>query len=269
MGTEKKQTFNEVAGLYDQVRNRYPAALLDELFRAARLAPGARVLEIGAGTGIFTLELAKRGCRVLGVELGEAMAAVARRKLAAYADVAIEVAPFEAWSPPDEKFDLVVAATAFHWLDPRLRFVKSADLLRDGGHLAIVNYFHVAGGDRSFFERVQTCYERHMPGTPPNLRLPEPAELAPDTESLEASGLFGPPLVYRFVAEETYDTGQYVKLLSTYSTHRMLEPAERQNLLACVGALVDRDYGGRVRKSYLHELIVARKSDSGAGSALA
>jgi hypothetical protein len=43
-------TFDEVADLYDRVRPRYPRALFDDLFTAAKLRAGDRVLEIGAGT---------------------------------------------------------------------------------------------------------------------------------------------------------------------------------------------------------------------------
>ncbi|CAG7637078.1 class I SAM-dependent methyltransferase [Paenibacillus allorhizosphaerae] len=260
MRQEKRATFNEVAELYDRVRNRYPEQLFDDLFDATQLTSQARILEIGPGTGIATLELAKRGCRIVAVELGAEMTAVARRNLAAYPNVEIHVGTFEDWTPPlSEPFDLVIAATAFHWLDPEVRYLKPASLLRQGGYLAIVNYVHVAGGDQLFFEQVQSCYEKYMPGTPPNLRLPQISDMKPDTGPLEDSGLFEKPIVRNYVTEETYSSEQYIDLLSTYSTHGTLDASNRRQLFECVSSLIDNQYNGKVSKCYLNELLVARK----------
>jgi protein-L-isoaspartate O-methyltransferase len=58
--------------------------------------------------------LAEQGCRVVAVELGAGLAAVARRNLAGFPDVEVVTAAFEEWPLPTEPFDLVLAATAFH-----------------------------------------------------------------------------------------------------------------------------------------------------------
>ena len=49
---------------------------------------------------------------------------------------------FESWEPPQPGFDLVFAATAWHWIDPAVRYRKAWDLLRDGGHLAFWSAAH-------------------------------------------------------------------------------------------------------------------------------
>ena len=54
--------FNRMADVYD-ARPAYPAALLDAL---VALAPGSRVLDLGAGTGKLALPLAARGGRAQG-----------------------------------------------------------------------------------------------------------------------------------------------------------------------------------------------------------
>src|SRR5207302_605680 len=83
--------------------------------------------------------------------LGANMAAVARRKLARFGSVRVEVAAFEDWPLPSQPFDMVLAATAFHWLDPAVRVGKCADALGEGGALATVATHHIAGGDAEFF----------------------------------------------------------------------------------------------------------------------
>jgi len=61
--------FDRVAPLYDRIRPAYPPALFDDLAELAGIGPGCRVLEIGCGTGQATVELARRGCDVLAIEL--------------------------------------------------------------------------------------------------------------------------------------------------------------------------------------------------------
>ena len=80
----RRATFNEAADGYDAARPIASPEVFDDLVERAGLAPGARVLEIGCGTGQATLPLAERGFSMLAVELGANLAEVARRKLAAF-----------------------------------------------------------------------------------------------------------------------------------------------------------------------------------------
>jgi 16S rRNA A1518/A1519 N6-dimethyltransferase RsmA/KsgA/DIM1 with predicted DNA glycosylase/AP lyase activity len=81
--------------LYDEARPAYPAALVDDLVAEAGLSAGGRVLEIGPGTGKATVALAERGLEVLGIELGERLAGVARRQLASFPAATVVVGDFE------------------------------------------------------------------------------------------------------------------------------------------------------------------------------
>jgi SAM-dependent methyltransferase len=225
--------------------------LFDELANLAGLRPGARILEIGAGTGKATLPLAERNYRVTAIELGQSLAAVARRKLAGFPNVAIVVAAFEDWPLPPEPFDAVVSATAFHWLDSSVRVTKSAAALRPGGTLATIATHHIDGGDRQFFIDVQDCYQRPR-------SLPTAADVPPDTGELERSGRFEPPTFRRYEWEQPYSAQEYLDLLATYSDHRALEETVRRRLLDCISQLIVERYGGRIRKRYLNELRIAR-----------
>ncbi|MFF4522873.1 class I SAM-dependent methyltransferase [Streptomyces bluensis] len=251
-----RDTFNEAAELYDRARPRYPRALVAELARQAGLGPGTRVLEIGPGTGQLTVPLAESGCDLTAVELGPALAKVARGNLRPFPRVHVEVADFELWPLPAEPFDLVVSATAFHWLDPAVRVPKVGHALRSGGTFALVTTEHVKGGTVDFFARAQECYERWDPATPPGLRLQDESDIATDTGELaEWDGLRS----YRWTQEITYSTQEYIDVLLTYSGHRALEASARDGLLGCIRELIDTRHGGRVTKCYLHELITARR----------
>lgn len=254
-----RSTFDQAAELYDRARPGYPSALFDDLAELAGIGPGSRVLEIGPGTAQATVPLAERGYRIVAVELGAQLAAVARRKLARFPAVEVVTAAFEDWPLPPEPFDMVLAATAFHWVDPAVRVAKAADALRPGGSLATVTTHHVAGGDESFFAEAQACYERWDPGTPPGgALLPAAADIGADSDELDRSHRFGPASFRRYEWELSYPTAGYLEVLLTYSGHRDLDPPARAGLLDCIARLIDTGYGGRITKRYLSELRVAQ-----------
>ncbi|MFI1073697.1 class I SAM-dependent methyltransferase [Streptomyces puniciscabiei] len=254
------RTFDEDAELYDRARPGYPPELYDDLAELAGAGPGSRVLEVGCGTGRATVPLARRGCRITAVEAGPSMAALARRNLAGAGQAEVVTAEFEKWPLPDEPFDAVVSAMAFHWIDPAVRVAKAADTLRPGGALAVVRTQHVAGGTEEFFVEVQRCYERFDPATPPGLRLSaaEDVDGSDHAQEVARSGRFGPTVFRRYERDLTYATADYLELLRTYSGHRALPAAARTALLECIAALIDRRYGGRVTKRHLIELGVSR-----------
>jgi SAM-dependent methyltransferase len=142
------------------------------------------------------------------------LAAVARNRLL---ELEVITAAFEDWPLPAERFDLVLSATAFHWIDPEVRVAKSADSLRLGGVLAVVSTHQVAGGSQSLFENVQDCYPRFMPGTPKGSQL-EPADaVQEDPGEFDTFGRFGEVEFRRYEWELQYTTAEYLDLLSSYS----------------------------------------------------
>jgi SAM-dependent methyltransferase len=259
-GTDRERlraTFDQAAELYARARPGYPPALFDDMAELADLGAGCHVLEIGPGTGQATAPLAERGCQILAVELGPQLTAVARSNLARFPEVEVVAAAFEDWPLPPEPFDVVLAATAFHWIDPAVQVTKSADALRAGGALATISTQHIAGGDGAFFAEVQTCYERWDPDTSTGLRLPASSDIPSTSEDLDRSGRFGPAVFRRYEWEQPYSTASYLEVLLTYSGHRALDPPAQANLLDCIAELIETGYGGRITKRYLTELRIA------------
>jgi SAM-dependent methyltransferase len=252
-----RQTFDEDAERYDRARPAYPPVLFDDLASLTGLGAGAEVLEIGCGTGQATRPLAERGYRVLALEQGAALAAVARYRLSRFAAVEVATVDFEDWEPVPH--DLVLVANAFHWLDPATRALAVARALRPGGHLATIQLHHVAGGTAAFFAEMQASYERWDPTTPPGLRLQPAAEIPSDDAELRRAG-FAPATYRRYEWDVHYTTAQYLDLLLTYSGHRALPPVARHGLLTDIASLIDTRYAGAVVKRYLAELRLARYS---------
>jgi SAM-dependent methyltransferase len=283
----RRSAFNNVADLYDKARPGYPEALFDDLATLSGVGPGARVLEIGCGTGQATLPLARRGYRVLGLEIGENLAAMARSKLSDYPQTRVLTSSFEHWPLEEVTFDLVVSATSFHWADPEIRFRKSAGALRDGGSLALMwNYHEPDGSSEGFPKALGHLYRRVAPELsgrrsrrlPRRLRMglsqirwrvaPElahkhrPQRLDKDPDkvgAIEGSGFFERPEVRVYCFGVGYDAEGYLWLLETYTRYMALDDVTKRRLFSAVARLIEEDYGGRVVQGYRSELYVARR----------
>lgn len=127
--------FNRLAADYRR-RPGYPAALTARLLAIAG-APGARVADLGAGTGELAVPLARGGARVDAVEPARAMLDVLAEEARGLAVTAVHASGEETGLPAGA-FDLVVVADALQWLDPERGGREVARLLSPAGALAIV-----------------------------------------------------------------------------------------------------------------------------------
>jgi SAM-dependent methyltransferase len=255
-------TFSTAAELYERARPGYPAQLFVDLAELTGLADvRARVLEIGTGTGQATRALLARGWSVLGLEPGRQLADVAREVLAGRGDVRVVVTPFERWEDGQAaSFDLVFAATSWHWLDPAVAYRRAAELLRPGGSLAIVTTAHVLPSDGDpFFREVERAYE--AVGMSDGRGSPRPPEAVPATDvaAIRGSGSFEEPVVRRYLWSRSYSAEEYLALLSTYSGHIAASPQQREHLFADIRRRIESRPAANVRKHYLNLLQVARR----------
>jgi SAM-dependent methyltransferase len=251
--------YSSVAETYARLRPGYPPEVFEDIVALTDLPDDATILEIGPATGQATLPLAQRGYRITGIEADSTLAAQARRSLASFPNVEFHVSRFEDWRLPPEPFDLVLSASAFHWIDPAVRFVKSASALNRGGHLAVIHTYHVRGGTDAFFDEVQSCYRDYMPADAPTRQLRSADAIAPSTSAYEASGLFTAPQARHYTWQQTYTARVYTDFLSTYPDHIALPEATRRDLLDCIASLIEDRYGGSITRQYLTELVIARK----------
>jgi SAM-dependent methyltransferase len=123
---------------------------------------------------------------VTAIDIGAAMIAAARQHLSG-SSVSFQDVSFEELDASPGSFDLIVSATAFHWLDPEVKFAKSARLLTAGGWLALLDteerYDDPLGSDLRdmWAARTEHGEVRATPRTPPAADL------------TDAAGWFGPP----------------------------------------------------------------------------
>lgn len=125
-----RSSFGAVAAAYAEHRPDYAQ---DAVRWAYELAPGRRVLDLGAGTGKLTATLVELGAEVTTVEPDSAMLAELRRALPAVGALpgSAEEIPL-----PDASVDAVLAGNALHWFDMAVAGPEIARVLAPGGTLA-------------------------------------------------------------------------------------------------------------------------------------
>ena len=255
-----RRTFDQAAEQYDRVRPDYPEALFDDLVTLAALKPGDHLVEVGCATGKATRPLARRGFRITCVELGGELAAVARQNLTRL-QVEIVQGQFEEWQP-DEPASLVYAATAWHWIDPAVRYERAWRALRPGGHLAFWEATHVfADGGDPFFDEIQDIYDEIGEGMPAGWMSPRAGELPDDRAGIEASGLFEVTGVRQYDWERAYSAEEYIGLLSTFSGHIAMAEWKRQRLFGEVRRRLALRRDHSLRRGWGTVLHVARRKD--------
>lgn len=256
MATERRFTFDAVAQLYDDVRPGYPQPLVDDVILLSGIRSGERILEIGCGTGQATAAFANRGFPILCLEPGPSLAGVARRKLTGFTNVDVVTQTFEAWPVEAGAFSLVICAQAFHWLAPDVRFAKAAAALHASGSLAVFGNA-IAFESSPLREALDRAYAEHAP----SMAGPPSTPWYAQTESMRTlfaeSGCFGPVTWRRYPWSQTYTATQYVDLLSTYSEHRLLPPAQRESLLDAIRQAIEL-HGGGITLHYEAHLYLAQ-----------
>lgn len=121
------------------IRKRHDTAI--RFVMSLRLAPGARILDLGCGAGITVAALAERGFNVLGIDVSDHMLDRARKNCALRGlsdHVSFRVGDAEALDLPDEAFDVVIAMGLIEYLRrDRWALQEMGRVLKPGGHLIV------------------------------------------------------------------------------------------------------------------------------------
>jgi len=148
--------FTETVENYSRYRPGYPRALVDWVVEQAGVRPGARVLDVGCGTGITSRLFARRGLRVVGVDPNAAMIAQARRAGGGpgYVRGAAEGLPFA-----DATLRAAISGQAFHWLDLDRGLPELARVLAPGGVCAA--FWNERTDDTPFLREYERLLREH------------------------------------------------------------------------------------------------------------
>lgn len=252
-----RQAFGLNPAAYHAARPDYPEWVYDRLVRCG-LRPGARVFEIGAGTGKATRRLIEAGANPLVAIEPDVRLADFLEATNATPALRVLRAPFEDVALPEGGFDLGVSATAFHWLDEAAALEKVARLLRPGGWWAAIwHVFGDAGRPDPFHDATQTLLSGYASPSAGARGIPFGLDVAARTQALTRTGAFDVvdcqivPWQLVLTADET------VALYATYSD--MAARPNMEAVLAELGRIAREEFGGRVERNMTTSLFVARR----------
>jgi SAM-dependent methyltransferase len=247
--------FGADAGRYDRARPTYPAGLVDRVIAAS---PGRDVLDVGCGTGISARLFQAAGCRVLGVDPDPRMAELARQ-----GGTETEVAKFEDWDPAGRAFDVVIAAQAWHWVDPAAGAAKAAAVLRPGGRLAL--FWNAFDPPKDLREAFAEVFRRVLPDSPSASFWGRPAVDAYRAGGARVAGAmrrteaFGEPEEWLSYWERPYTRAEWLDLVPTIGGFTRHPEAIQRELLGRIGAAVDAA-GGRFTMHYTTVAVTAARN---------
>jgi SAM-dependent methyltransferase len=263
---EVGRLFDEVPEIYDRVRPTYPDELFADLTAITGIHQGSSVLEVGCGTGQASRSLAALGFSVTAVEPGPALAALARQRLANFDNFRVETSTFEEWDDQGRRFDLLVAAASWHWVEPAIGWRRAHGVLRRDGWMAVIGNVVVRRpGEPEVFAQTADLHEHYCPGNPQWGHPPLESEVrvtnhgwGPDEDP---GGLFGPTLVRWYPLVQWFDGAGFADLLRSTSLYRRLEPEVREALLNAIADRIRTQMGNRVPRRYLGVLRVGQRAD--------
>jgi ubiquinone/menaquinone biosynthesis C-methylase UbiE len=221
---QRAQSFDKVAGEYERARPTYPEEAVAWLADRLGIGPESTVVDLGAGTGKLTRQVAALGARVVAVEPLDAMRLELERVVPGVEALA---GTAEAIPLPDASADAFTSAQAFHWFDPDRALVEMWRVLRPGGGVGLI--WNLRDDTDPFQARLSAivgetdtgwAVEEHLVG------------------AVARSGLFGEVdrTVYAF--EQLLPRAQVVERIASMSNVAALGDAERAAVYARVDEAV-------------------------------
>ncbi|MEV5613234.1 methyltransferase domain-containing protein [Streptomyces sp. NPDC052225] len=245
-------SFDAAAAQYAESRPSYPAALFEciEAFAGRRLA-GARVADVGAGTGIATSALRDRGADVIAVEPGEAMAGEFRRALPG---VPIVRGDGNALPLAGASRDLITYAQSWQWTDPGRAVPEALRVLRAGGALAI--WWNTTAFDVPWIGEQHERITRHCGVKPRSAVRPS------DSDAVRLAGLTGLRVARRQLRwSRTVSLDTHLANIGSRSAFLVLDEADRHAFLVAERERLGEAFpGGEVEEAYVVDLLVALPS---------
>ncbi len=220
--------FPAVADAYERGRPEYAPAVVGCVAAELRIAPGAPVLDLAAGTGKLTRALLAGGLDVVAVEPQRSL----REILAAgVGPERVREGVAEAIPLPDASVAAVTVADAFHWFDPADALGEIRRVLRPGGGLAVLSTAPDWGG-ASWAHEVGTLIAELRPDHPHH-------DGPPWQDAVRAAGGWTAPREIRVTASQPADPERIVDYVASMSWIAAIPDEQRTETLARIGAIVN------------------------------
>jgi SAM-dependent methyltransferase len=253
-----REAFGADPANYHRARPAYPGWVFERLATTAGLGPGTAVLEIGAGAGTATRALLAAGASPLVAIEPDARSGGYLAQTTTSPALQVRIEPFETAELPEAAFDLVTSFTAFHWLDEAAALAKIAAALKPRGWWAPV--WNVFGDDAYPDAFHEATYELLNGPRSPSAGVAGvgyAVDAQRRIEAIDATGAFERVSYYTSHWPLVLTADETVALYATYSDMQARD--DRDQVLAELGRIAEREFGGRVVRNMITIVYLARR----------
>lgn len=252
---------DNVAQTYEKIRPSYPKMLIKDLFEACEISSTDTLLEIGAGTGKATRQIAKSGNSIDCIELGSNLASILEEKCKAFPNVNVEVQSFEKWVPSQGKtYDVVYSAQAFHWIDENIKYKKCHQLLKDQGSLALF-WYQPLEAQGVLAKNIKNIFLKHIPHYyDDQVDTVTPAEnIQIRHHEIAESGLFTNIQTFQYLVKNQLSAAAYIDALKSYSKFVKQDNRVQKAIISEIITQIENTGDGYVQSDLQYYMFTARK----------
>ncbi|MDJ1185594.1 class I SAM-dependent methyltransferase [Roseofilum casamattae] len=248
---KKKQWYSSVAQAYDRARPHYSQSLLQVALEWANLSPTSTILEVGCGPGTATVDLAQFGYPIVALEPSIDAGELARQNCQSYPHVTLINSTLEEWELGDREFDIVVAASSYHWISPQVREEKIISCFPGQGTLILL-WNTPPRPEADVYDILNSVYQKYDPSlaTYDDLATHQQS-LHEMGQSLLVSGNFRDLRSQQVMCDRRYDIDTYLTLLTTLSQYIRLDSAKRNQILSALKLALQQKGITEFNTSYL------------------
>lgn len=237
-------------------RPSYPNEIIEALVNNSNLNKASKVLEIGAGSGKATDLFKNYGFCINCIELGENLVRNGKIKFQNYPNISFECGRFEEMLNVEDKYNVIFAAQAFHWIPQPLGYQKCASLLNRGGYLA--PFWNMYLYDDSEESRELLELSKKYGGFADFINEKQVEQRIEDiSNKIEDSGLFNSPTVYKHFWEKEYTADEYYGFILTGNHFLQLSDDIKENAHKDLIKYANK-FNGKIDRQYLCVLYLAQ-----------
>jgi cyclopropane fatty-acyl-phospholipid synthase-like methyltransferase len=257
---ENKDVFKEIIEDYEVARPGYISELYNDIVEYAMLKCDAKILEIGSGPGQATEYFVKNKYNITGLEISEKQVEFLLDKYSEYHNFNSICSSFEDYNSPDEEYNLIFSATAFHWIKPEIGYPKAYNMLKRNGVMAV--FWHLASiiePKTEMLNQIRNIYRKYAPELDDYISFDEAEDLhSLRISQIQVNNLFNNPVskVYRW--DDEYTTERYLKLMNSYSDFHDIDIDKQKAILDSAASYIDGK-GGKIVVPQEVRLYMAKK----------
>lgn len=232
------KAFKKVGEEYHIARKDYPKNIIKDIIKISRIKKSSLILDIGCGTGKSTLPFAKKGYKIIGIDISESMLKVAKRLSSKYKNIKYKKASFENVLLAQKSFDLVLVGTAMHWLNPKVAYKKAHNVIKQNGYIAIFwePIDDIVKITKSL--KLINIFLRNCPNYPSNPN--KKSVLIKLEKRLMQRKFFYKPIIKRYLSIENYSKKEFLRLINSYSWVISLNKKNKEKLMNELNAILNK-----------------------------